>query len=159
PVASYLVEDSVGNYTLTSRKASDGLTYYEAQDTSISAAQQAANKAIMDQQQDITDFESQFNGSFPVVSDRLAGGTTPPPFRRGNADDDHIRRRANRHRHPLPREHAPVVGRPRERGELQHDLLQGGPRHGRRVPVRREEGRDRGGRPGHRRGPTGLHQQ
>ena len=43
PVASYLVEDSVGNYTLTSRKASDGLIYYEAQDSSISAAQQAAN--------------------------------------------------------------------------------------------------------------------
>ena len=29
PVASYLVEDSVGNYSLTSRRASDGLLYYE----------------------------------------------------------------------------------------------------------------------------------
>jgi aminopeptidase N len=80
PVASYLVEDSVGNYTLTSRKASDGLTYYEAQDSSISAAQQAANKAIMGQQQDITDFESQFNGPFPFASDGVAVGTPPASF-------------------------------------------------------------------------------
>jgi aminopeptidase N len=80
PVASYLVEDSVGNYTLTSRKASDGITYYEAQDSSISAAQQAANKAIMDQQQDITDFESQFSGPFPFASDGVAVGTPPASF-------------------------------------------------------------------------------
>ena len=80
PVASYLVEDSVGNYTLTSRKASDGLIYYEAQDSSISAAQQAANQAIMDQQQDITDFESQFNGPFPFTSDGVVVGTPPASF-------------------------------------------------------------------------------
>jgi len=80
PVASYLVEDSVGDYTLTSRKASDGLTYYEAQDNSISAAQQAANKAIMDQQQDTTDFESQFNGPFPFASDGVVVGTPPASF-------------------------------------------------------------------------------
>ncbi len=80
PVASYLVEDSIGNYTLTSRRASDGLIYYEAQDSSISAAQQAANKAIMDQQQDITDFESQFNGPFPFASDGVAVGTPPASF-------------------------------------------------------------------------------
>jgi aminopeptidase N len=80
PVASYLVEDSVGNYTLTSRKASDGLIYYEAQDSSISAAQQAANQAIMDQQQDITDFESQFNGPFPFPSDGVVVGTPPASF-------------------------------------------------------------------------------
>ena len=80
PVASYLVENSVGNYTLTSRKATDGLTYYEAQDSSISAAQQAANLAIMDQQQDITDFEAQFNGPFPFSSDGVVVGTPPASF-------------------------------------------------------------------------------
>jgi hypothetical protein len=80
PVASYLVEDSVGNYTLTSRKATDGLTYYEAQDSSISASQQAANLAIMDQQQDITDFEAQFNGPFPFSSDGVVVGTPPASF-------------------------------------------------------------------------------
>jgi hypothetical protein len=80
PVASYLVEDSIGDYTLTSRKASDGRTYYEAQDSSISAAQQAANKAIMNQQQDITDFESQFTGPFPFASDGVVVGTPSASF-------------------------------------------------------------------------------
>jgi hypothetical protein len=80
PVASYLVEDSVGNYTLTSRKASDGLVYYEAQDASIDAAQLAANQTIMNQQQDITDFESQFNGPFPFASDGVVVGTPPASF-------------------------------------------------------------------------------
>ncbi|HEX4831092.1 MAG TPA: M1 family aminopeptidase [Trebonia sp.] len=80
PVASYLVEDSVGNYTLTARKASDGLTYYEAQDSSISPARQAANQAIMDQQQDITDFEAQYNGPFPFSSDGVVVGTPPASF-------------------------------------------------------------------------------
>ena len=80
PVASYLVEDSVGDYSLTSRKASDGLTYYQAQDKSISATQQAANQAIMNQQQDITDFESQFSGPFPFASDGVAVGTPPASF-------------------------------------------------------------------------------
>jgi aminopeptidase N len=80
PVASYLVEDSVGNYSLTSRLASGGILYYEAQDTSISAKQQAANRAIMDQQQDITDFESQYNGPFPFASDGVAVGTPPASF-------------------------------------------------------------------------------
>jgi hypothetical protein len=80
PVASYLVEDSVGNYSLTSRRASDGLLYYEAQDTSISAKQQAANLAIMNQQQDITDFESQYNGPFPFASDGVVVGTPEAGF-------------------------------------------------------------------------------
>src|SRR4029077_6339022 len=53
PVASSLVENSVCNYSLTSRIASDGIGYYQAQDTSISAAQQQDNLAIMNQQPDI----------------------------------------------------------------------------------------------------------
>src|SRR6201996_4397099 len=36
PIASYLVENSVGHYRLTSRVGSDGIRYYQAQDTSIS---------------------------------------------------------------------------------------------------------------------------
>ena len=80
PVASYLVENSVGNYTLTSRVGSDGIRYYQAQDTSISAAQQQKNLAIMNQQQDITDFESQFNGPFPFTSDGIIIGTPEAGF-------------------------------------------------------------------------------
>src|SRR5262249_15256213 len=52
----------------------------EAQDSSISAAQQATNQAVMDQQQDITDFESQFSGPFPFDTDGVAVGTPPASF-------------------------------------------------------------------------------
>ena len=80
PIASYLVENSVGHYTLTSRVGSDGIRYYQAQDASISAAQQQKNLAIMNQQQDITDFESQFNGRFPFTSDGIIIGTPDASF-------------------------------------------------------------------------------
>jgi aminopeptidase N len=80
PIASYLVEDSIGNYTLTSRTGSDGIRYYKVQDASISAGQQQKNLAIMNQQQDITDFESQFNGPFPFTSDGIIIGTPEASF-------------------------------------------------------------------------------
>jgi len=79
-VASYLVEDSVGNYSFSTRLGSDGITYKEAQDTAISSTQQAANQAVMDQQQDITDFQSQFNGPFPFDTDGVSVGTPPASF-------------------------------------------------------------------------------
>jgi hypothetical protein len=80
PIASYLVEDSVGNYTFSTRLGSDGIIYKEAQDGSISASQQAANKLIMDQQQDITDFQSQFNGPFPFDTDGVVVGIPSASF-------------------------------------------------------------------------------
>ncbi len=80
PVASYLVEDSVGNYHLTERTADNGVKYYEAQDTSISAAQQRKNLAIMNQQEDITAFQSQFNGTYPFTSDGVIVGTPSASF-------------------------------------------------------------------------------
>jgi hypothetical protein len=80
PIASYLVENSVGDYDLTWRDADDGIRYYEAQSSSIDAAQQQANLAIMDQQQDITDFQSQFNGPFPFTSDGVLVGIPEAGF-------------------------------------------------------------------------------
>jgi hypothetical protein len=79
PVASYLVEDSVGNYSLTSRVV-NGIRFYQAQDLSISAAQRAKNLAIMDMQPDITAFESQFNGPLPFASDGIIIGTPDASF-------------------------------------------------------------------------------
>src|SRR5580693_9274986 len=79
PVASYLVEDSVGNYSLTSRVV-NGIRFYQAQDLSISAAQRAKNLAIMDMQPDITSFESQFNGPFPFASNGIIIGTPDASF-------------------------------------------------------------------------------
>ncbi len=80
PIASYLVEDSIGNYHLTQRTADNGTRYYEAQDTAISAQQQRKNRAIMNLQQNITEFESQFSGSFPFTSDGVVVGTPEASF-------------------------------------------------------------------------------
>jgi aminopeptidase N len=79
PVASYLVEDSIGNYLLSERTV-DSIRYYQAQDASISEAQRAANAAIMDQQPDITQFESQFSGPYPFTSGGIVVGTPPASF-------------------------------------------------------------------------------
>src|SRR5690349_12280012 len=79
-IASYLVEDSIGSYHLTERTADNGTKYYEAQDTSISAARQKKNLAIMNKQQDITEFESQFSGTYPFTSDGVVVGTPPASF-------------------------------------------------------------------------------
>src|SRR5262249_19019052 len=46
PVASYLVEDSIGDYTLIERTADNGVKYYEAQASSLSKPQQRRNLAI-----------------------------------------------------------------------------------------------------------------
>ena len=156
PIASYLVENSVGHYTLTSRVGSDGIRYYQAQDASISAAQQQKNLAIMNQQQDITDFESQFNGPFPFTSDGIIIGTPDASFEEEMQTMITFAGGRDRPGHPLPREHAPVVGRQRDRGRVQPDLLQGGHGHPRRVPAGRAQRRDQGRRPRHRRGQEGV---
>jgi Peptidase family M1 domain len=79
PIASYLVENSVGNFSLTSRVV-NGIRFYQAQDTAISAAQQKKNLAIMNMQPDITAFESQFNGAYPFRSDGIVIGTPDASF-------------------------------------------------------------------------------
>ena len=80
PVASYLVENSVGSFDLTTRKGQDGIRYYEVQASSIPAAQKKANLAVMAQQQDITRFQSQFNGPFPFTSDGVLVGLPAAGF-------------------------------------------------------------------------------
>ena len=79
PVASYLVEDSVGRFDLTERTVS-GMPFYQAQASSLSAARKAKNRAIMDKQPDITRFESMFNGPFPFTSDGVAVGRPSASF-------------------------------------------------------------------------------
>jgi hypothetical protein len=78
-MASYLVEDSGGNYTLTEHTAG-GIKFYEAQDASISPAQQRKNVAVMRMQRDITRFESRFTGPYPFTSDGVVIGTPPASF-------------------------------------------------------------------------------
>jgi len=79
PVASYLVEDSVGGYHLTKRIV-DGIPFYEAQASSLKAALQKKNLAIMNKQPDITRFESQFNGPYPFTSDGVVVGRPSASF-------------------------------------------------------------------------------
>ena len=79
PVASYLVEDSVGRFDLTERTVS-GMPFYQAQASSLSAARKAGNRAIMDKQPDITRFESMFSGPFPFTSDGVAVGRPSASF-------------------------------------------------------------------------------
>ena len=80
PVASYLVEDSVGAYDLSRYRAPDGIEFYEAQASAITAQQKAANRVIMDMQPDITDFQSQFNGPFPFTTDGVVIGLPSASF-------------------------------------------------------------------------------
>jgi len=80
PIANYLVESSVGSFDLTSHLGSDGIRYYEVQAGSITPAQKQANLAIMEQQQDITDFQAQFNGRFPFSSDGVLVGLPSASF-------------------------------------------------------------------------------
>jgi hypothetical protein len=79
-IASYLVENSIGSYTLNVRLSPTGIQYYEAQDSTIPKQTAAANKAIMDQQEDIVGFQSQFNGAFPFTTDGVIIGTPAAGF-------------------------------------------------------------------------------
>jgi hypothetical protein len=79
-VASYLVEDSIGSYSLSTRLASSGIQYYEAQDVAIPKNRAAANKAIMDTQEDIVNFQSAFNGPFPFTTDGVIIGVPNAGF-------------------------------------------------------------------------------
>jgi hypothetical protein len=80
PVANYLVENSIASFDLMQRVGADGILYYEAQGASIAAAQKATNLAIMDQQEDIVKFQSQFNGPFPFTSDGIVVGIPSASF-------------------------------------------------------------------------------
>ena len=80
PVASYLVENSVGAYDLMRYRAADGIEFYEAQASAISADQKAANRVIMDMQPDIADFQAQFNGPFPFTTDGVVIGLPSASF-------------------------------------------------------------------------------
>ena len=79
PIASYLVEDSIGNYKIRSHIV-DGIKFYEVQDRRISAKQQAKNLAIMQLQPGITRFESRFSGRYPFRSDGIIIGLPQASF-------------------------------------------------------------------------------
>jgi hypothetical protein len=79
-IASYLVEDSIGSFNLSERLAASGIQYYEAQDSAIPQKQAASNRAIMDMQEDIVNFQSMFNGPFPFTTDGVVIGVPSASF-------------------------------------------------------------------------------
>jgi hypothetical protein len=79
PVASYLVEDSVGSFRLTQHTVR-GVKFYEAQAGALSSARQRKNMAIMNKQADITHFEAGFNGPYPFTSDGVVVGKPSASF-------------------------------------------------------------------------------
>ncbi len=79
-IASYLVENSIGSYDLSVRLAASGIQYYEAQDLAIPKNRAAGNKAIMDMQEGILNFQSGFNGSYPFTTDGVVIGVPNAGF-------------------------------------------------------------------------------
>jgi hypothetical protein len=79
-IASYLVENSVGDYIIAARTADNGTKYYDVQDKNINPASQKANDQIIGMQQDITEYEALFNGPFPFHSDGVIVGTPTASF-------------------------------------------------------------------------------
>jgi len=85
-----LVQNSVGAFDLTSRVGSDGIRYYRSRAVRSARRRNRPTSAIMDQQQDITAFQSQFNGRFPFTSNGVLVGVPSAGFRGADADDDHL---------------------------------------------------------------------
>ena len=80
-IANYLVENSIGAYDLSARTSpASGVQYFEAQASSILATRKALNKIAIDNQEDITTFESMFGGPFPLTTDGVLVGIPPASF-------------------------------------------------------------------------------
>jgi hypothetical protein len=141
-VASYLVENSIGSYDLTERLSSSGIQFYEAQDLAIPKNRAAANKAIMDLQEDVLNFQVPFNGAYPFTTDGVVIGVpnagfeeemqTKITFSNESIDLDTLHHE-NMHQ---------WWGDNVSGGELQPHLLQGRVGDIRRVPVRRAQRAD-----------------
>ncbi|MFZ0665573.1 MAG: M1 family aminopeptidase [Acidimicrobiales bacterium] len=75
PVANYLVENSVGDYTITQERI-DGIRFYEVLEDDIPIDERAHDLSIMEKQPGITTFESGFLGiPFPFESDGIIVST------------------------------------------------------------------------------------
>jgi hypothetical protein len=80
PIASYLVENSMGFYSLAESLPKSGVIYYSSQAQAITATRKAQNQPIIDMQADITAFQSMFNGPFPFSTDGVIIGIPSASF-------------------------------------------------------------------------------
>ena len=125
-------------------------SYYEAQDTRDRAARrpQPTRRSWTSRRTSSTS-RAMFNGPFPFTTDGVVIGVPSASFEEEMQTKITFAGGAIDLGHVQPREHAPVVGRQRLRGELQPDLLQGGLGDARRVPLRGAQRPGRRRRPGH----------
>jgi Peptidase family M1 domain len=80
-IANYLVENSIGQYDLSARTSpTSGVQYWEAQANSITATKKATNKTAMDNQEAIVNFQTTFNGPWPLTTDGIVVGTPSASF-------------------------------------------------------------------------------
>ena len=140
-IANYLVENSIGAYDLVGADEPDERrpVLGGAGAARSRPRKRRPTRSAMDNQEDIVNFQTSFNGPWPVTTDGDRRRHAVGELRGGDAGQDHLRggnRRLDRPvaRHVQPREHAPVVRRQRRRGRVQPHVLEGGLRHARRVP-------------------------
>jgi hypothetical protein len=74
PIDSYLVQSSIGHYSLSARTTPSGETFYEAQDEAIPPSARAANQRLIAKQPEITEYESNWGGPFPFGTDGVLVG-------------------------------------------------------------------------------------
>ena len=74
-IPSYLVTNTIGSYDLLARtSAITGIEYYQAQASGLTAARKATIKAVLDTQEDITKFQTLFNGPLPFSTNGVIVG-------------------------------------------------------------------------------------
>ncbi len=81
PIANYLLTNSIGSYDLTAKtSAATGIQFYQAQASGLTAARKATIKAVLDTQEDITTFQTRFNGPWPFTTNGVIVGIPSAGF-------------------------------------------------------------------------------
>ena len=80
PIANYLVENSVGNYDRDEYLSPSGVLFSHFQASGIAPATKVTNLATMKMQEDIMNFQTQFNGPFPFNADGVIIGLPTVSF-------------------------------------------------------------------------------
>jgi Peptidase family M1 domain len=80
PIANYLVENSIGSYDITAKLGANGIGFYQVQGSAITATRKALNKIAIDMQEDITNFQTTFNGPYPFTTAGVVVGIPSASF-------------------------------------------------------------------------------
>jgi len=74
PIASYLVENSIGGFDWSEIPAPSGVLFYKAQSSAITPSRKLTNQNVMNLHEGIVDFQQTFNGPFPFSTDGVIVG-------------------------------------------------------------------------------------